>query len=473
VLDLFSGCGGIALGFERAGAEIAGGIDSDPFAARTFATNFHGGDDRFEERCRPVDITTVSPDELAERWSVEPFDRSVDIVVGGPPCQAFARIGRAKLRSLSGSATAHVEDERAGLYEVWLNWIDRIRPLAVLMENVPDILNFNRRNLAEEVCDRLSSIGPGYDAVYTLANAAFFGVPQARDRVILIALRTDLGRRPGLPEATHSGELPKGYASSRTVAMKRINRLFGPYMDIQSGGGRMPFVTAGDAISDLPVLKSHLTDGRAPGAGQAEGGPPYRRKARSDHARLMRTWNGHEAGDRVTLHITRRLPRDYATFARMAPGEEYPAALKHAEARFAEQLAELKREGRTPAEGSETWATERRAIVPPYDVTKFPNRWWKLREDAPSRTLTAHIGKDTYSHIHYDSDQARTITVREAARLHSFPDGFEFAGRMNAVFRQIGNAVPPLMAAAFASCLFADLRRAAADRAWVSSEAAE
>ena len=84
----------------------------------------------------------------------------------------------------------------------------------------------------------------------------------------------------------------------------------------------------------------------------------------------------------------------------------------------------------------------RKAFVPPYDPGKFPNKWWKLRADMPSRTLMAHIGKDTYSHIHYDAAQARTISVREAARLQSFPDGFLFEGTMNPAFRQIGNAVP-------------------------------
>src|ERR1700716_4155020 len=92
-------------------------------------------------------------------------------------------------------------------------------------------------------------------------------------------------------------------------------------------------------------------------------------------------------------------------------------------------------------------------MVPPYDPSKFPNRWWKLQANGPVRTLTAHIGKDTYTHIHYDSDQARVITVREAARLQSFPDGFVFAGTMNPAFRQIGNAVPPLLASAVARCL--------------------
>ena len=100
-------------------------------------------------------------------------------------------------------------------------------------------------------------------------------------------------------------------------------------------------------------------------------------------------------------------------------------------------------------------------MVPPYDVCKFPNRWWKLEPDQPVRTLMAHIGKDTYSHIHYDSGQARTISVREAARLQGFPDGFIFEGTMNPAFRQIGNAVPPLMAAAIAEVMLETLRLAA------------
>jgi DNA (cytosine-5)-methyltransferase 1 len=98
--------------------------------------------------------------------------------------------------------------------------------------------------------------------------------------------------------------------------------------------------------------------------------------------------------------------------------------------------------------------------VPPYDPGKFPNKWWKLDPLKPSRTLTAHMGKDTYSHIHFDNKQSRTISVREAARLQSFPDGFRFAGAMNAAFRQIGNAVPPLLALAVARTLRKQIRQA-------------
>ena len=89
-------------------------------------------------------------------------------------------------------------------------------------------------------------------------------------------------------------------------------------------------------------------------------------------------------------------------------------------------------------------------MVPPYAADKFVDKWRKMAPGEPARTLTAHLGKDSYTHIHYDDDQARTISVREAARLQSFPDGFRFVGAMNAAFRQIGNAVPPLLARALA-----------------------
>src|SRR5688572_21279239 len=88
-----------------------------------------------------------------------------------------------------------------------------------------------------------------------------------------------------------------------------------------------------------------------------------------------------------------------------------------------------------------------------------------MEPDLPARTLMAHLGKDSYSHIHYDSRQARTISVREAARLQSFPDRFTFCGTMNPAFRQIGNAVPPLLAKALAGTIADALSSAAGKNA--------
>lgn len=172
----------------------------------------------------------------------------------------------------------------------------------------------------------------------------------------------------------------------------------------------------------------------------------------------MRTWPGFEAKDALLDHVIRYLPRDYELFARMNAGDQYPQAWQHANDALGEKITKLRNAGQVVNEDSIEYETLRKQIVPPYDVNKFPNKWRKMWRDEPARTLMAHLGKDSYSHIHYDSQQARTISVREAARLQSFPDGFVFSGTMNPAFRQIGNAVPPLMAKTLAQAMMATLR---------------
>lgn len=127
---------------------------------------------------------------------------------------------------------------------------------------------------------------------------------------------------------------------------------------------------------------------------------------------------------------------------------------------FRKEVERRRLEGEQIVEGGDEWQSLRQRKVPPYDTEKFPNKWCKLDGDAPARTLLAHLGHDSYTHIHPDSEQARTITVREAARLQSFPDGFVFYEAMNPAFRMIGNAVPPLMALQLARHLLAELREA-------------
>ena len=135
------------------------------------------------------------------------------------------------------------------------------------------------------------------------------------------------------------------------------------------------------------------------------------------------------------------------------------AKVENGEARStATTRVEPRAAGTAPVEGSPEFERFERSYVPPYDPGKFPNKWRKMEPDQPARTLMAHLGKDSYSHIHYDSDQARVITVREAARLQSFPDGFRFCGTMNPAFRQIGNAVPPLLAYAIAQQMLTQIR---------------
>lgn len=205
-------------------------------------------------------------------------------------------------------------------------------------------------------------------------------------------------------------------------------------------------VTCEEALGDLPPITLHLEGKLKRGARRFEELITYPRKATvSAYARMMRNWKGFESKEGVWDHVIRYLPRDAATFREMPNGGEYPAAHATATAIWERRVREV--ELRTGRQLSQVEKDQiHKKTVPPYPTGSFPNRWWKLRRDWPSRTLMAHIGKDTYSHIHYDSAQARVISVREAARLQSFADGFLFCGTMNPAFRQIGNAVPPLMA---------------------------
>lgn len=454
VLDLFAGCGGLSLGFDAAGFLVSASVESDPLAARSHARNFHRLEDGSPDPRHAFarDIIQTNPDQLATELGLGDAESAFDVVVGGPPCQAFARVGRAKLREIAAHPEAFKLDERAGLYTRYLDYIRHCRPLAILMENVPDILNYGGHNIPEEMCRLLEEADFGYSAGYTLLNSAHYGVPQMRERCFLLAYRREISELIRFPDPTRHFELPRGYEGSRQVALKMVNLSGRHYVEPPAGGPGLPAaVSAKEAIGDLPSITGHL-DGRI-----RRGARRFREVIQYDentepsvYARRMRKWPGFANLEGVKDHVIRWLPRDYRIFARMDPGDEYPAARRHSEKLFREELDRLRQRGHCVAPRSADYWDLWDSIVPPYDPGKFPNKWWKLKADGPVRTITAHIGKDSYSHIHYDSGQARTVSVREAARLHSFPDGFVFEGTMNPAFRQIGNAVPPLMAMAIA-----------------------
>jgi DNA (cytosine-5)-methyltransferase 1 len=449
VLDLFAGCGGLSLGFSSAGFNLAAAMELDPLAARSHARNFHGDDvSAFERHAEPRDVTRTEPQDICAQLALGNVEDAIDVIVGGPPCQAYARVGRAKLREVAEHPDAYRVDPRGNLYLRYLTYVRAFRPLALLMENVPDIMHYGGHNVVQEIVETLDSLG--YEARYSLINSAFHGVPQMRDRVFLIAYRRELGITPCFPSATNHMVLPPGYAGTRAVALRYVDLLGGSgYTQADLGDPTLPFpVTAFEAIGDLPAIR-----GDSVSRGARRFGPdtfvPYSETNKiSTYAALMRQWRGFESQGGVMDHAIRYLPRDGSIFAAMPEGAEYPEAHRVAERLFEEEAA---RRGITRR--MKAWAELEREMVPPYDPTKFPNRWWKLRRDYPVRTLMAHIGKDTYSHIHWDRRQARTISVREAARLQSFPDGFRFEGTMNPAFRQIGNAVPPLMAKALAAVM--------------------
>jgi DNA (cytosine-5)-methyltransferase 1 len=475
VLDLFSGCGGLSLGFQRAGFEILGGVESDSAAARSYAANLHRAADgeSLERAGKPRNISGVAPRELLAELGFDEWTSAVDVLIGGPPCQAYARVGRAKLREVRKHPEAFSLDERGRLYLHYLEYVRELQPLALLLENVPDILSYGSRNVIEEIGIHLRDLG--YRVNFGVLNAASYGVPQIRRRVYLIALHEALERLPSFPLPTHDvGRLASGYREFAALAATLrdgTTPFCGPAPELSAGPGRsLPAaVTVREAISDLPVVRGHLDGSMRGGTRRFDESLPYAGPPGSSFAREMREeWPGFKAGDGVHDQVIRLLPRDHAIFARMKPGDEYPAARDIAERLFADELVRAKARGENVVAGTASWEALRRRIVPPYDPGKFPNKWCKMDPDSPARTLLAHLAHDCYTHIHPDDSQARTLSVREAARLQSFPDGFRFCCAMNPAFRMIGNAVPPLMAFRLAVHLRAEIRSAARELAAVS-----
>jgi DNA (cytosine-5)-methyltransferase 1 len=451
VVDLFCGAGGFSLGFHAAGCRILAAADTDAQAAATYRRNFGllqpGHEPHVPEN---GDLEEIDLDSLV--GDVRP-----DIVIGGPPCQAFSRLGRAKLNSLSDEGFRG--DPRNALYRRFLAAVGRWKPRALVMENVPGMLTVGGVNYADIVCSELAATG--YHTGYALLNAVWYGTPQLRERLFFIGFREDLGVRPAAPPTTHFADLPEGYSRATREIPTRLP--FGGDWDRDMGQLAVPSspreaaaVTVREALNDLPALTDHLTT-----AGRPRG--DFRRQLRylsaplSWYATLMRNWPNLTAPSGVEDHVVRRTPRDYETFRRLKPGDRFPEALAIARAIRDEELARLQAVGDAPDPGTQEWEEFEARFVPPYDEHDFPDKWRKLIPERPSWTVPAHLAKDSYSHIHYDAAQARMISIREAARLQSFPDAFLFTGNMGDCFRQIGNAVPPLLAWAIAESLLRPL----------------
>lgn len=451
VLELCSGCGGMSLGLAAAGFDLIAHVENDQGAAESYALNFHAPATVVADAwSRARDMEADTADDLVRDLGLGTATaESFDVLAAGLPCQAFARIGRSKLASVRGEDDAYRTDPRAKLYKRFLEYVDATQPVAVLIENVPDILNFGGHNVPEEICATLEQ--RGYLTGYSLLNAAYYGVPQMRERLFLVAVDRSLGVRPVFPEPTHYVQLPSGYEGVRSVAMRHVPE-DGRFIKVAAPAESLPpAVTVKAALSDLPYISEHVGAPAEMRRRKVSDPLPYREFTDlTPYQRLMRDWINSKNEGQVDGNVVRLTPRDFPIFKAMPEGADYPQARRVAEQLFERRLI---RERPRPPKGSDRWRELQAGHVPPYDPSKFPNKWWKLDSELPSRTLTAHMGKDTYSHIHWDSRQQRTVSVREAARLQSFPDGFRFAGAMNASYRQIGNAVPPLLAQAVATTL--------------------
>ncbi|MFI0826700.1 DNA cytosine methyltransferase [Streptomyces roseolus] len=366
-VDLFSGAGGLSFGLEEAGWTVAAAVDFDERARQTHEANFPGMSLRMD---------LGSPEERDRLVGM--FEGvSVDLVAGGPPCQPFSRAGRSKIRDLVRQNRRDPHDRRKELWIAYLDVVKRLRPRAVLMENVPDMGLGDDFFVIRTIEDELEELG--YATQVRLVDAWAYGVPQHRKRLILLA-RRDVD------------EFHWGAAQERT--------------------------TLKEAIGDLPALDVIARERVGSRNERYE-----ERTERSGFADKMREGAPHGL---VWDHMTRRVrDDDYKIFTIMDSKTLY--------SEIGDKLSEEEKNFQR------------------YSVDHFTDKYKKLDWNELSRTITAHIAKDGYWYIH--PSEPRTLTVREAARVQTFPDRFRFAGTRSDAFRQIGNAVPPMLGRAAAEVL--------------------
>jgi DNA (cytosine-5)-methyltransferase 1 len=371
-VDLFAGAGGLTEGFRQVGVDPLVATDLDSPAAATFRANFP--DVPFLER----PIEDVPGKELLRTAGLRRGE--LDVLLGGPPCQAFSVYNHQR----------GFHDERSGLFREYLRVVEELRPKVIVMENVTGMKDLGNGRAIREIHQRLGKLG--YQVEDRTLKSEEYGVPQERRRIFFIGTR--LNGPIQWPEVTH------GSGSELFDAV------------------REPFVTVGDAISDLPLIES--------GEGRDEV-RPYTRQPRSDYQREMR--------------------------------RDSPGVANH-EAPRLEQI-NMERMKHIPPGGS--WRDLPWKLLPPgmkrarrSDHTK---RYGRLHPKGLASTILTKC--DPHWGAYFHPEQDRAISVREAARLQSFPDRLRFLGPRGEQYRQVGNAVPPLLARAVAESVLEML--AAAD----------
>ncbi len=364
-VDLFCGAGGLSLGLEEGGFSVVAAADSDRASIETHAANIQSltwtGD-----LSKPAGFIGQ-----LDEWGIE----SVDLVAGGPPCQPFSNAGASKIGHLVRTGHRQARDERAGLWRSFFSIVDRLKPSAMLFENVPNFAQAQGGALLIALMDELKH--RGYAVHVEVLDAWRYRVPQHRSRLFV-------------------------------VGVSRNGRF-----DWPKPKGRRP--TIRQAIGDLPVVQADTRE-----EAMRYDGPPTTLLART----LRRGLRGKEAR-LIRDHVTRAVrPDDAEIFSLMKPGDTYldvPERLRR------------------------------------YRADIFNDKYLRLSFGDLSRTITAHLAKDGYWYIHPRED--RTLSIREAARIQTFPDRFRFAGYPTTRYRQIGNAVPPLLASAIASSLHSALNQ--------------
>lgn len=403
---MFAGAGGLTEGFFRNDFNIVSHIEMNVHAARTLETRtlFHAlaekgrqdiyyryydqkiSRDEFREECRSLDVSDTGI--IARELSVETLDKTigqvhdrlddlnrntVDVIIGGPPCQAYSLIGRAR------DPESMRNDPRNNLYLHYLRFIDEFNPEIFVFENVPGLISARNGEIFSDFQKRIDSLGYYTPPEPRILNARDFGVLQNRKRIIIIGWK-------------------KGYDHLKYPVFKTVEHQY----------------KVRDVLKDLPELKpGEGTDG--PQRYRVDGSSGYLKdyKIRDDHIYVRHhIARIHNERDREIYRIAIRMWNNGKKRLRY---NELPECLK-------------------------THANQ----------SSFLDRFKVVDGNGLSHAIVAHLSKDGHYFIHPDINQARSLTVREAARLQSFPDNYLFEGPMTAQYVQIGNAVPPLMASTIA-----------------------
>lgn len=432
-VDLFAGCGGFSLGLSMAGLRGLFSIERDPMAFETFAHNFVRSGSRDESRfdwpdwleTRAWGIDEALDNHKAE---LESLRGSVDVLAGGPPCQGFSFAGR------------RIEDDpRNRLFEKYVEVVEAVQPAALILENVPGMrvvhkssfvshsherAKPSRKSFYEKLTESLEE--KGYEVRGMLLDASRFGVPQRRSRLIAIGLKRDLAK-------WLDGGIDRAFD---LVEIARTQQL----CDLGLG----EVVSASDAISDLEIAERSLVpcvDDQSP-KGYVEVRPDI---ARTTYQRLMRE-------GAIGAPNSLRLARHRADV----------------QDRFSRILSECRKGVRMDDAARLGFGLRKHRIYP-------------MSPTEPAPTITT-LPDDV---LHYS--EPRILTVRESARLQSFPDWFEFKGKFTTGgdrrtrecprYTQVGNAVPPFLARAIGQAILMALdeieaRRDAASQVELPSMAA-
>ena len=399
-IDVFAGAGGLAEGFIANGFKPVAHVEMNKYACDTLVTRlsyyylkengkldvyfkYLRGEISRDEllKCIPMSVInsvineTITDDNIDDIFSfidteLNPKGTPVDVLVGGPPCQAYSLVGRA----VTGKRIQN--DPRNFLYRLYVKFLNRFKPKVLVFENVQGLLSANNGLYLESL--KKSIEDAGYTINLRILTASDYGVLQNRRRVIILGIRNDLPESDLYPE-------PVKFAHKFFVK---------------------------DVLSDLPDLKDVFFDNNylsSPNEYCVSSG--------------IRTDN-----DVLTWHVKRPINEHDKEIYRMAI-ELWNSKKKRI------KYTDIPQKMRTHK--------NQKAFLDRFKVV--------AANECESQTILAHLSKDGHYFIHPDINQCRSISVREAARLQSFPDSYFFEGSRGAAFTQIGNAVPPLMSSAIAN----------------------